>query len=663
LRLRFLWCIVFLCFAAAGIASGASLEQQRRDFDAALVAQLTARSPEAAALFQKANAFREQDDHVRARNLYARVLELVPNFTPVLRRQGIEALRLGDRDMAVSLCRRALEGEASAENLASLSDALATSTPEGPVSEADAREAVSLARRAVALAPDDLYAQASLAQAGIASHDSVALVEQAADQIVRIAPDQMAGYYYRCIAQAARGDFEAAEASLLAARRRGLPEEQYQSILRSLREARPWYDRFVSPLAWTLGIWVGSLLLLFGVGAVLSRAALRAAGRMPAAASGAAQGLDASLRHLYKAVLWLSCLYYWVSMPILVLLVLALGGGLIYGVFAIGHIPIKLVIMIVCLVGVTLASIVRGLFARHRDADPGLRLAPGEEPRFAGLLREVAGRIGTRPVDNVYLTPGTDLAVMERSGMLAQLRGSSERCLILGVGVLEGMKLGPFKAILAHEYGHFSNKDTAGGGFALAVRRSLLTMAQHLGEGGAATWYNPAWLFLLGFHKVFLRISQGASRLQEVLADRWAAFTYGAKSFEDGLTHVIRRSALFNAHVKATMTEVVNAKLPLANLYAYQPAAEAVSADDVEAAIREALSREPSPYDSHPSPVDRFRWVQGIGAKGVVMAESTEDAEDVWALFRDREDVERRLTIQVRANVAANHGIHIPGEP
>lgn len=45
-----------------------------------------------------------------------------------------------------------------------------------------------------------------------------------------------------------------------------------------------------------------------------------------------------------------------------------------------------------------------------------------------------------------------------------------ERFLILGVGVLEGTKLRPFRAILAHEYGRFSNCDTAGGGLALADR-------------------------------------------------------------------------------------------------------------------------------------------------------------------------------------------------
>jgi hypothetical protein len=57
--------------------------------------------------------------------------------------------------------------------------------------------------------------------------------------------------------------------------------------------------------------------------------------------------------------------------------------------------------------------------------------------------------------------------------------------------------------------------------------------------------------------------------------------------------------------------------------------------------------------------VDRFRWVRAIGGQA---AAAMEDEEDVWSLFRDREDVERRLTIQVRANVAAHHGIHIHGE-
>ena len=53
-------------------------------------------------------------------------------------------------------------------------------------------------------------------------------------------------------------------------------------------------------------------------------------------------------------------------------------------------------------------------------------------------------------------------------------------------------------------------------------------------QNGAAAVYNPAWLFATRYHQIFLRISQGASRLQEVLADRRAVSAYGSRPFVDG---------------------------------------------------------------------------------------------------------------------------------
>ena len=47
----------------------------------------------------------------------------------------------------------------------------------------------------------------------------------------------------------------------------------------------------------------------------------------------------------------------------------------------------------------------------------------------------------------------------------------------------------------------------AGGAFALHVRNSLHATAYGLATGGVAKWYNPAWLFVNGFNRVFLRIS------------------------------------------------------------------------------------------------------------------------------------------------------------
>ena len=209
------------------------------------------------------------------------------------------------------------------------------------------------------------------------------------------------------------------------------------------------------------------------------------------------------------------------------------------------------------------------------------------------------------------------------------------------------MKLGPFRAVLAHEYGHFSNRDTAGGGLALAVRRSLLTMAAALAEGGVAHWYNPAWLFLNAFYRVFLRISQGASRLQEVLADRWAALAYGSQAFQDGLRHVIERAIRFNAHANATLQEVVGGAKPLVNLYTFQPATHG-DETEIARAVERAFQAEPSPYDSHPSPQQRCAWVQSLG----VATEPGEEGDpEVWALFSDRSEIEQWMTRRIQDNL------------
>jgi hypothetical protein len=66
-------------------------------------------------------------------------------------------------------------------------------------------------------------------------------------------------------------------------------------------------------------------------------------------------------------------------------------------------------------------------------------------------------------------------------------------------------------------------------------------------QAGQATYFNAAFHFLRIYNFIFRRIRHGATRLQEILADRVAAQTYGAPAFQNGLTHVIRRSLEFEA--------------------------------------------------------------------------------------------------------------------
>jgi hypothetical protein len=152
---------------------------------------------------------------------------------------------------------------------------------------------------------------------------------------------------------------------------------------------------------------------------------------------------------------------------------------------------------------------------------------------------------------------------------------------------------------------------------------------------------------------VYLGISQGASRLQEVLADRWAIQAYGSAAFIAGYEHVVARSVEFDHDVNATVKQVRSEQAVLANLYSFAAKTETSA---VEADVKKAMAHEPSVYDSHPSPNQRIAWATQLA---VTHAPGADDDAPVWALFPDREDLERAMTKVVRDDILTNYGIKL----
>lgn len=631
--------------------------------DRAILDELRRTCPAAVDPFERGTAALWADDYAVAESLLAYVNAKAPDFPYAFTSRAEALAHLGRLDEATPLARKACSLQPSPDNYELLIQLLLPEEGAISLSDAAAAEARMSARRMLDFRDTEYSHAITACRVGLDARDPE-LFQRALLRLQVVAPDSVATTYLQWFSDMREGNLDRARETIEAGRTHGLPdslllemEAQTDAVKQRMDAARPWYVRAQKPVLWFLIAWASMLLVLFLVGMVLSRATLRAARQLPASPTGRVGGLSAAVRKAYRAVLWLDCAYFYLSIPILLLLVLGLGVATVYGFFHGGHIPIKLLILVPIFVYVTISATLKAMAVRAQSGDPGKQLTMEEHPRLRGLLDDVAGRIGTRPVDNVYLTPGTDFAVMERGGGLGQLRSGSERCLILGIGVLEGMRLDAFRAVLAHEYGHFSNRDTAGGGFALAVRRSTLAMAIGLAKGGAASWINPAWLFVNGFLRTFMRISQGASRLQEVLADRWAAFTYGADAFERGLRHVIQRSIRFDQELNLKLQDVIEHKKSLANVYRHEPS-ESVDEGVIAAQFQAALEAEPSPYDSHPRPADRIAWVQALDTNG-----ATRSGEDgvAWDLFSGREAIEEFMTGQIRQAIQTNHGIEILG--
>ena len=388
--------------------------------------------------------------------------------------------------------------------------------------------------------------------------------------------------------------------------------------------------------------WFGVLVALFVAGSILSALALRAA-RNPATVSSEPSIGERLLRRIYRGVLWLACVYYYATMPLLLLGVVGGGVWLVYEIGGITAVPVRLGVLLAFAMFATVVGVWRALTVRPRFGEPGVRIDPDAHPRLKAVLREVALRVGTPPVSAVFLTPGTDIAVTEPPARALGRR--RERWLILGVAALRGFPMRPFKAVLAHEYGHFANEDTAAGGFAHSVRASLGALAKALAESGGAGLHSPAWIFLAGFLRVFLRISHGATRLQEVLADRCAATAYGAAPFEQGLSLAIERAVVWPEAVQVAAILAQKHGQTVPNIFAVADMPAGRTSD-----VNDAMHRAPSEYDSHPPPADRIAWVRALGARGA--APAADDTADAWELFDGREDLECAVTDKLRVQLA-----------
>jgi Zn-dependent protease with chaperone function len=408
--------------------------------------------------------------------------------------------------------------------------------------------------------------------------------------------------------------------------------------------ARVW--RYAYWVLYAAAAWALGLLVLFVLGKVYSGLTMKAVESAdPEELTGARHE---TLRRWYRALINFAGFYYYVSLPVVLCLVLLTAAAVIYATFMVGHIPIKLALILIVGAAVTSFQMIRSLFVKPKEEDPGRPLREDEAPGLWALAREVAGAVGTRPVDEIRVTPGTELAVYERGSSADKRQDKAVRILILGVGVLNGFTRNAFRAVLAHEYGHFSHRDTAGGEVALRVNRDMIVFAYAMAAAGQAVWYNLAFQFIRAYHFIFRRISHGATRLQEILADRVAVYNYGARAFEEGLTHVIYRGAEFQHLAVREIDAAARARRALQNLYELPEAKGGESERDVEAAFRESLERKTTEDDTHPAPSERFRLARRVRPKDEPEADGT-----VWELFADREALTREMSQVVAQRVRA----------
>lgn len=641
----FCLCALFGVLAPAAVAQQASRDM---DKEKALWQELESISPQALPTFKAATEALDRDDFQEAARLYQEVMKKAPQFDPVYRRLGTALILLGRAAEGTPLLEKAVEMNRSPENLINLAESLVYSEKGKEGSRSDKERALSLAIEANARNKSNdpsypgLVAQLSL------ELDKEQSFRDATKTLIARHPDLMPTHYFAAILAATDEDWVKAEDEIRQAESMGLDSATVQRFLDSGVHSRAMVWRYFYYSLYLVAAWLMGLVVLFVLGKVLSNKTLRSLEN--ADPNDPTSSAQASLRKVYKTVINVAGFYYYISIPVVIFLVLAIAGSITYACLTAGRIPVKIILFLVVCAVITVFQMIRSLFIKQKEEDPGRSLREDEAPGLWALTREVARSVGTRPIGEIRVTPGTDLAVYERGSFSERRHDKAERVLILGVGVLNGFSQNAFRAVLAHEYGHFTHRDTAGGDVALRVDADMMKFAHAMAESGQAAWWNIAFLFLRVYHFIFRRISHGATRLQEVLADRVAVHIYGAKAFKEGLSHVVRRAIEFDYLASSEINEAVAARRAVQNLYELPQAAGDEVVRSIEADVSKAINRQTTEDDTHPSPVRRFSLASRVNSRNEPAASGA-----VWDLFTSRETLTGEMSnlIDKRIHAAA----------
>ncbi len=353
-------------------------------------------------------------------------------------------------------------------------------------------------------------------------------------------------------------------------------------------------------------------------------------------------------------------------LPFLVyLLLLALFVAIsfaIYGFLLISQSPRVPVAIIIALAVVplgTLVAVITGIYRLFFPPSPipnGLIIQPGEDSKLWSLVNDISLHLQTPSISSIVISPNSGIGVYSAGNLFSSVFGKGQRTLEIGLPSLYGLTVDEFKAILAHEYGHFTNKDTQWGSFTHVLSVSLMStyksvpgphQFQDNGKNNNSAYavivsLNPAYWILRLFINLFFRVTNGFSRIQEVMADTRAMILYGGKSFSSGLLKVSTNDLIFNDVIlKKQIPDLLSQNKVINNFSTMMKIIYGTLSEKDLKVTHDELTKDRSfgsIFDSHPPLQIRLDYSQRFNnnAQTGIMS--------VSSLFDDWEDINRKIT-------------------
>ncbi|MBO9612914.1 MAG: M48 family metalloprotease [Dyadobacter sp.] len=153
----------------------------------------------------------------------------------------------------------------------------------------------------------------------------------------------------------------------------------------------------------------------------------------------------------------------------------ALGGyTLVYIKF--NGLTFGLAIGLLCVGFFVLFFLIKFIFKKHIvDKSALTEITEKDQPELFALLREVVQEVQTDFPKKVYLSPEVNASVFYDSGFWSMFLPTRKN-LQIGLGLVNSVTVSEFKAVLAHEFGHFSQRSMKVGSYVYHVNYIIYNM-------------------------------------------------------------------------------------------------------------------------------------------------------------------------------------------
>jgi len=303
-------------------------------------------------------------------------------------------------------------------------------------------------------------------------------------------------------------------------------------------------------------------------------------------------------------------------------LILISAGVVLWVLQAIGFIPVYVVLLtgIGALIG--LYAVANGLYRsvfRPPGMAPALILDMAREPALSAFVDELCEKMGAIRPDYVllHLLPTFFVAKDKINTFNGQATG---RILAIGAPVMGDLTYDEFRAVLAHEFAHFTGRDTLYSTIVSPVYFSTAAACGQMravfsGKGlGAVVMSIPMiipYFLLSAYLNLFRLIDSAFSRSRETRADIVAASIAGKQPFSTALIKVAVSNRvlmkMLSPNVPVTITNGSEANY--CNMYRQMALVPGI---DVEALEKEAMATGSRILDRHPSLKNRIAAVPDV---------------------------------------------------